>query len=106
MVRGMDMDDPEHGVMNEERRRLLERFWPYLRNVTIVMLVLWFFFAFVVHTFPLIFPGWTKVTILGAPLHWWMATEISILAYIALIFAYAYLVSKKEEEILREVEES
>jgi len=87
----------ELALSNENER--LKRFWPYVRNVTLVLLVIWSIFAVFIHLLAL-FDWWRSIKILGYPAHWIFGTQFSIIAYIVLIFTYAYLVSKKEEEML------
>jgi len=87
----------ELALSNENDR--LKKFWPYVRNVTLALIAIWSIFAVFIHLLAL-FDWWRNIKILGYPAHWLFGTQLSIIAYIVLIFSYAYLVSKKEEEVL------
>ncbi|AEA46362.1 DUF4212 domain-containing protein [Archaeoglobus veneficus] len=88
----------ELSLSNEEREKL-KKFWPYVRNVTLLLLVVWSIFAVFIHLLAM-FDWWREIKIAGYPAHWLFGTQFSILAYIVTIFAYAYLISKKEEEVV------
>jgi putative solute:sodium symporter small subunit len=77
----------------------LKDFWKYVRNLTIALLVVWSVFAVFIHLLALS-EAWRNIRVLGYPAHWLFGTQISIVAYIVIIFTYAYLVSKKEEEVV------
>jgi len=87
-------------ALSKEERETIKRFWPYVRNITLVLLITWSIFAVFIHLLAM-FDWWRSLKILNYPLHWLIGTQVSIIVYIIIIFTYAYLVSKKEEEVSR-----
>jgi putative solute:sodium symporter small subunit len=69
--------------------------WIKTRNLTLVIMALWFFFAFVVHWFatPL-----NEIKFLGFPLGYYMAAQGSLIAFVVLIFWFAAKQNSIDEE--------
>ena len=75
-----------------ENRRL---HWERTRNVTIVVLVLWFIFAFVVHWFAKSLNGGS---FLGFPLGYYFAVQGSLAIFVILIFGQNWIQDRIDEE--------
>ncbi len=69
--------------------------WAKTRNLTIVTLVIWFIFSFVVHWFANDLNG---STFLGFPLGYYMAAQGSLFVFVLQIFYLAYAQNKIDEE--------
>ena len=69
--------------------------WIKTRNLTVVIMALWFFFAFVVHWFatPL-----NEMKFLGFPLGYYMAAQGSLIAFVVLIFVHNWMQDKIDDE--------
>jgi putative solute:sodium symporter small subunit len=76
-------------------RARLEEHWGRTRSLMWTTLAIWFFFGFVVHFFvhPL-----NQIVILGFPLGFYMAAQGSLIAFVVLIFWFAYRQNKIDEE--------
>ena len=62
-------------------------YWEKTRNLMWISLAIWAFFAFFVHMFVNVL---NKIVILGFPLGFYMAAQGSLIAFVVLIFWYAY----------------
>ncbi len=60
-----------------------ERYWIKTRNLTYVVLVLWFFFSMVV---PWLVGPLNNLTFIGFPLGYYMIAQGSLIAFVLLIF--------------------
>lgn len=60
-----------------------ERYWVKTRNLTYVILVLWFIFSMVV---PYFYTALNSATFLGFPLGFYMIAQGSLIAFVLLIF--------------------
>lgn len=69
--------------------------WAKTKNLTITVLVLWFVFAVLVHWFA---NALNAITFLGFPLGFYMAAQGSLIAFVVLIFWFAYRQNKIDEE--------
>jgi putative solute:sodium symporter small subunit len=69
--------------------------WAKTRNLTILTLVIWFIFSFVVHWFASDLNG---STFLGFPLGYYMAAQGSLFVFVLQIFYLAYAQNKIDEE--------
>ena len=76
-------------------RARLEEHWRRTRSLMWVTLAVWLFFGFIVHFFviPL-----NNIVILGSPLGFYMAAQGSLIAFVILIFWFAYRQNKIDEE--------
>jgi putative solute:sodium symporter small subunit len=70
-------------------------YWEKTRRLMIISLSIWAFFSFVIHFFvnPL-----NEIVILGFPLGFYMAAQGSLIAFVVLIFWYAYAQHKIDVE--------
>lgn len=57
--------------------------WAKTRNLTFLVLFLWFIFAFAVHFFAVYL---NTITFMGFPLGYYLAVQGSLLAFVVLIF--------------------
>lgn len=62
-------------------------YWEKTRNLMWISLAIWAFFAFFVHMFVNVL---NNIVILGFPLGFYMAAQGSLIAFVVLIFWYAY----------------
>lgn len=65
----------------------VEAHWADTQRLTYIVLGLWAFFSFIIHFFA---TALNKIVILGFPLGFYMAAQGSLIAFVALIFWYAY----------------
>ncbi len=61
----------------------MKRHWSRTRNLTILILALWFVFAFVVHWFA---KSLNEFTFIGFPLGYYLAVQGSLFIFVLLIF--------------------
>ena len=61
----------------------MKRHWERTRNLTYIILVLWFIFSFVVHWFA---PALNKINFIGFPLGYYFAAQGSLAIFVVLIF--------------------
>ena len=69
--------------------------WIKTRNLTIVIMVLWFIFAFVIHWFA---TGLNEFRFLGFPLGYYMAAQGSLIAFVVMIFVHNWMQDKIDDE--------
>lgn len=72
-----------------------DAYWEATRRLMFIMLGLWIFFSFVIHMFvvPL-----NKIVILGFPLGFYMAAQGSLIAFVVMLFWFAYAQDKIDRE--------
>ena len=71
--------------MSQDKASAREAHWARTRNLTIIILILWVIFAFVVHWFAEALNG---SSFLGFPLGYYMAVQGSLAIFVALIFIH------------------
>ena len=64
-----------------------ERHWQRTRGLMLVMLVLWIFFSFVIHMFV---EQLNTIKFLGFPLGFYMAAQGSLIAFVVMLFLFAW----------------
>lgn len=69
--------------MSVENSEVVDRYWHKTRNLTILVLVLWAFFALVI---PIFAGTLNNFTFLGFPLGYYMIAQGSLIAFVLLIF--------------------
>lgn len=69
--------------MSQETSAKRERHWARTRSLTIIVLVIWFIFAFVVHWFA---DSLNEATFMGFPLGYYFAVQGSLAIFVLLIF--------------------
>jgi putative solute:sodium symporter small subunit len=72
-----------------------ERHWEKTRNLTYVVLALWFFFAIVV---PWMADSLNSFSFLGFPLGYYMCVQGSLIAFVALIWIQNWRQDKIDDE--------
>jgi putative solute:sodium symporter small subunit len=82
----------EHAQLSDEAR---DRYWSKTRSLTIVVLVLWFFFSLVI---PWFVSSLNSVTFLGFPLGYYMIAQGSLIAFVVLIFFQNWRQDQIDEE--------
>lgn len=81
--------------MADSKAEVRRRHWAKTRNLTIVVLVIWFIFSFVVHWFA---KDLNEVTFIGFPLGYYFAAQGSLIIFVVLIFAQNWRQDKIDEE--------
>ncbi len=82
-----------------ERSETFRKYWRKMIATTMVLFIIWTFFAVWIH---LPVQATKNVLILnGIPLHWFLAAFISIVGGILLIFIFAFIARKYDEEFKR-----
>ena len=71
--------------MSQDKSSAREAHWSKTRNLTIIILILWFIFAFVVHWIAASLNG---SSFLGFPVGYYMAVQGSLAIFVALIFIH------------------
>ena len=75
-----------------EKRRL---HWEKTRNLTILVLVIWFIFSFVVHWFA---KGLNEMSFIGFPFGYYLAVQGSLIIFVLLIFYQNWRQDKIDDE--------
>jgi putative solute:sodium symporter small subunit len=72
-----------------------DRYWVRTSHLMWTMLVLWIFFSFVIHMFvtPL-----NEIKFLGFPLGFYMAAQGSLIAFVVMLFSFAWRQDKIDRE--------
>jgi len=72
-----------------------DRYWSRTSNLMWLMLFLWVFFSFIVHMFvtPL-----NQIKFLGFPLGFYMAAQGSLIAFVVMLFWFAWRQDKIDRE--------
>lgn len=74
--------------MSQDKASKRARHWSRTRNLTIVVLVLWFIFSFVVHWFA---KDLNQASFIGFPLGYYFAVQGSLAIFVILIFVQNWL---------------
>ena len=72
-----------------------EGHWAKTRNLTILVLIIWFIFSFVVHW---IAPSLNNMSFLGFPLGYYFAVQGSLAIFVVLIFFQNWRQDKIDDE--------
>ncbi|WP_421880560.1 DUF4212 domain-containing protein [Pacificispira sp.] len=81
--------------MSQDKTEARARHWMRTKNLTIVVLILWFIFSFVVHWFA---NELNAASFLGFPLGYYMAVQGSLIVFVVLIFVQNVLQDKIDDE--------
>ncbi len=81
--------------MSDQLSQKRNAHWTRTRNLTFIILALWFFFSFVVHWFarPL-----NELSFLGFPLGYYFGVQGSLIAFVVIIFVQNRLQDKIDDE--------
>ena len=89
--------------MSQSKAEARARHWEKTRNLTIVVLIIWFIFSFVVHWFA---KDLNAASFLGFPLGYYFAVQGSLAIFVILIFVQNWMQDKIDDEAgLGETEE-
>ncbi len=69
--------------MSDNKTEARARHWEKTRNLTILVLIIWFIFAFGVHWFA---NALNQITFIGFPLGYYLAVQGSLAVFVVLIF--------------------
>lgn len=64
-----------------------DRYWSRTRSLMFLMLALWVFFSFIVHMFVF---QLNEIKFLGFPLGFYMAAQGSLIAFVVMLFWFAW----------------
>ena len=81
--------------MSQEKSEARRRHWERTRTLTIIVLIVWFIFAFVVHWFA---QSLNELSFLGFPLGYYFAVQGSLAIFVAIIFLQNVLQDKIDDE--------
>ena len=81
--------------MSQDNPSARETHWTKTRNLTIVILILWVIFSFVVHWFA---EGLNASSFMGFPLGYYMAVQGSLAIFVVLIFVQNWIQDKIDDE--------
>ena len=81
--------------MSDDKAATRARHWGRTRNLTIVVLIVWFIFSFVVHWFAKDLNG---TSFLGFPLGYYFAVQGSLAIFVVLIFFQNWRQDKIDDE--------
>jgi putative solute:sodium symporter small subunit len=81
--------------MSQDKSSAREAHWTKTRNLTIIILILWVIFSFVVHWMA---KGLNASSFLGFPLGYYMAVQGSLAVFVALIFIHNKMQDKIDDE--------
>jgi putative solute:sodium symporter small subunit len=81
--------------MSEITPEVREGHWAKTKTLTIITLVIWFIFSFVVHWFA---HDLNQFSFIGFPLGFYMAAQGSLIVFVVLIFWLANRQNKIDEE--------
>ena len=81
--------------MSEITPEVRQAHWAKTKSLTIMVLVIWFIFSFVVHWFA---DSLNAISFLGFPLGFYMAAQGSLAVFVILIFYLAHRQNKIDEE--------
>ncbi len=73
----------------------LDAYWKANLKVIIIMLLIWFGVAYVP---PLFVNQLNQIVIAGFPLGYYMGSQGSLVVFVVLIFAYAYIMNKLDQQ--------
>ena len=81
--------------MSQDKSEMRARHWEKTKNLTIMVLVIWFIFSFVVHWFAGSLNG---ASFLGFPLGYYFAVQGSLAIFVILIFFQNWRQDKIDDE--------
>ncbi len=81
--------------MSNNNKDAMKGHWEKTRNLTFVVLAVWFLFSFVVHWFANTLNG---MSFLGFPLGYYFAVQGSLAIFVVLIFAQNWQQDKIDDE--------
>ena len=81
--------------MSQEKSDARKRHWEKTRTLTIIVLIVWFIFAFVVHWFA---QSLNELSFLGFPLGYYFAVQGSLAIFVVIIFLQNVLQDRIDDE--------
>ncbi|MEM7072716.1 MAG: DUF4212 domain-containing protein [Pseudomonadota bacterium] len=81
--------------MSNDKSQAREVHWEKTRSLTIIVLVIWFVFSFLVHWFA---RGLNELSFLGFPLGYYFAVQGSLIVFVVLIFVQNWRQDKIDDE--------
>ncbi len=81
--------------MSQDRSEKRRLHWEKTRNLTILVLVIWFIFSFVVHWFA---KGLNEMSFIGFPFGYYLAVQGSLIIFVLLIFYQNWRQDKIDDE--------
>ena len=81
--------------MSQDQSSAREGHWAKTRSLTIIVLIIWFIFSFVVHWFA---PSLNNMSFMGFPLGYYFAVQGSLAIFVVLIFFQNWRQDKIDDE--------
>ena len=81
--------------MSQDKSGAREAHWAKTRSLTIIILILWFIFSFVVHWMA---KGLNASSFLGFPLGYYFAVQGSLAIFVALIFIHNWMQDRIDDD--------
>jgi putative solute:sodium symporter small subunit len=81
--------------MDQQKSDARARHWRKTRSLTIVVLIIWFIFSFVVTWFG---KALNEVTFIGFPLGYYFAVQGSLIIFVVLIFVQNWVQDRIDDE--------
>lgn len=81
--------------MSQDKSEVRSQHWGKTRNLTFIVLALWFIFSFVVHWFA---KDLNEMTFIGFPLGYYFAVQGSLAIFVILIFVQNMMQDKIDDE--------
>ena len=83
----------------EKNERSKQHYWNNLRRITLILLVIWFIPTFGIS----FFANELTFDFFGWPFSFWMASQGSLLIYLAIVWIYALVVNQLDKNYLSDV---
>jgi len=83
----------------EKNERFKQHYWTKLRRITSILLVVWFIPTFGIS----FFANELTFDFFGWPFSFWMASQGSLLIYLAIVWIYALVVNKLDKNYLSDI---
>ncbi len=81
--------------MSEDKAKVRQSHWTKTRNLTFMVLAVWFMFSFVVHWHAEALNGFSFI---GFPLGYYFAVQGSLIVFVAIIFLHNWFQDKIDNE--------
>ena len=81
--------------MADDKTEKRARHWERTRNLTVIVLIVWFIFSFVIHWFA---KDLNTATFIGFPLGYYFAAQGSLAVFVVLIYVHNVLQDKIDDE--------
>ena len=84
----------------EKNEHTKQHYWNNLRSITSILLIVWFIPTFVIS----FFANELTFDFFGWPFSFWMASQGSLLIYLAIVWIYALVVNQLDKNYLSDID--